>query len=279
VLHAFAAVRKKALQCQGDISSQARGQRQMRLTERGAGERIQSMSVAPPARTTQGMNLRLSPDLQDRVLLGAITAEGIRVRAEAPAVWAAIERVAEVYRRRFAGKAPGEIAELQAARELYRRTGEDPTKLRPSSEALLRRVLRGESLYHVNALVDTCNLCSLEFLLPIGLYDLDQISGGVTARLGHPGEAYESLGKGRYAVEGRLALFDDRGPFGSPTNDSRRTAITEASRRCLMVIFAPARYPRDDLLAHLRTASDHLRNLVGAGGMETAVIGAPGPES
>lgn len=230
---------------------------------------VERHAVTQPARF---VDITVSPDLEDRVLLGVITAGGIVVRAEAPAVWAEIDRVAESCRRRFAGKAPREIAELQPARELYWRTGEDPTKLRPSSEALLRRVLRGESLYRINSLVDSCNLCSLKFLLPIGLYDLDRITGRVEARLGRAGEAYDSLGKGRYAVDGRLALFDDLGPFGSPTNDSRRTAITEATRRCLMVIFAPTRYSRDDLRGHLTTAAGYLRNLVGAAEIETMVI-------
>jgi len=218
------------------------------------------------------MEITLSSDLADRVLLGVLSAGDLVVRAEAPAVWAEIERLAESYRRRFAGKSPAEIAELQPARELYRRTGEDPTKLRPSSEALLRRILRGEALYRINSLVDTCNLCSLAILLPIGLYDLDRIAGRVEVRLGRPGEGYDSLGKGRYAVDGRLALFDDRGPFGSPTNDSRRTAITEATRRCLMVIFAPSGYPRDRLRDHLVTASGYLRSLVGAAGIETEIV-------
>jgi DNA/RNA-binding domain of Phe-tRNA-synthetase-like protein len=223
--------------------------------------------------------IRLTPQLNDRVLLGVIQAGRVVVQREAPDVWAALDRVADAYRRRYGGKTPGEIAELQPARELYRRTGEDPTKLRPSSEALLRRVLRGESLYRVNSLVDTCNLCSLEFLLPIGLYDLDRISGDVEARLGQPGESYESLGKGLYSVEGRLALFDDEGPFGSPTNDSRRTAITEATRRCVMVIFAPARYPRSQMGDHLRTVSDHLETLVKATGLGTTVIGGTDQET
>ncbi|MDQ7842653.1 MAG: phenylalanine--tRNA ligase beta subunit-related protein [Armatimonadota bacterium] len=218
------------------------------------------------------MEITIAPDLADRLFLGVLFAQDIYVRAEAPEVWAEVERLAESYRRRFAGKSPGEIAELQPARELYRRTGEDPTKLRPSSEALLRRVLRGEALYRINSLVDTCNLCSLAFLLPIGLYDLDRIVGNVEVRLGRPGEAYDSLGKGRYEVEGRLALFDDRGPFGSPTNDSRRTAITEATRRCLMVIFAPSRYPRERLQDHLAAAAGHLRTLAGAAAVETQIV-------
>ena len=208
--------------------------------------------------------VRLDATLADRVCLAMISGEGVVVRPHDPAVWQEVDRAAVAYRARFAGKQPGEIAELQPARELYRRTGEDPTKLRPSSEALLRRVLRGEALYRINSLVDTCNLCSLEFLLPIGLYDSNRIRGEVAARLGRTSESYESLGKGVYAVEGRLALFDEDGPFGSPTNDSRRTAITEATTHCVMVIFAPASYPRVRLVQHAGHAGDRLRAFASA---------------
>ncbi len=209
--------------------------------------------------------VHVDPEIAGRVQLAVLSATGLTVVRHDPRVWAEIGRVAETYRLRWAGRAPGEIPDLQPARELYRRTGVDPTKLRPSSEALLRRVLRGEALYRINALVDTCNLCSLECLLPIGLYDRDRVRGPVVARLGRAGESYDSLGKGSYAVEGRLALFDAEGPFGSPTNDSRRTAVTEATTACLMVIFAPATCARDDLAAHAARAAERLRQFVGAG--------------
>src|SRR2546427_7481342 len=132
--------------------------------------------------------IEIDSGLREVVCLGVVRADGVAVAREAPDVWAEIERLAASLRSRYAGKAPGEIPELQPARELYRRTGEDPTKLRPSSEALLRRVLGGRALYRINSLVDTCNLCSLEFLLPIGLYDADRIEGPVTARLGRSEE-------------------------------------------------------------------------------------------
>ncbi len=187
-------------------------------------------------------------------------------------MWEEVDRVAAAYRERFTGKAPGEIAELQPARELYRRTGEDPTKLRPSSEALLRRVLRGESLYRINSLVDTCNLCSLECLLPIGLYDRACIRGDIAARLGRPGESYESLGKGTYAVAGRLALFDEAGPFGSPTNDARRTSITAETTGCLMVIFAPASYPVAGLTAHATRVGQRLHTFAAARAVDQLLL-------
>jgi len=135
----------------------------------------------------------------------------------------------------------GDAANVTAAvRSMYKRVGLDPTKYRPSSEALLRRVRRGETLPRVNSLVDVINWCSLESRLPFGLYDVDHVQGPVVLRLGRPGETYAGIRKDEVHVDGRLVLADDLGPFGNPTSDSARTMVTEATRRALVVIFAPA---------------------------------------
>ena len=130
-------------------------------------------------------------------------------------------------------------AEMTAVRTMYKRVGLDPTKTRPSSEALLRRVRRGEELPRINSLVDIINWCSLETQLPYGLYDLANVQGAVTLRLGLPGEEYEGIRKGPVHVAGRLTLADEQGPFGNPTSDSARTMVTPATTRALVVIFAP----------------------------------------
>lgn len=148
-------------------------------------------------------------------------------------------------RARWAGCSPAQIPGLQAARGLYRRTGLDPTRTRPSSEALLRRVLKGQSLYQVNNLVDAGNELSLRLLLPLGLYDLDQVKGCVTVRLGHDGEEYPGIRKDVVHLQGRLGLFDNDGPFGSPTSDSPRTCITEQTRSALLVLYLPAGLEED----------------------------------
>ena len=136
-----------------------------------------------------------------------------------------------------AGTGSADIAD--AVRSMYHRLGIDPTKTRPSSEALLRRIRKGGELPRVNNLVDVINWCSAETQLPFGLYDLDRISGVVTARLGQPGEEYPGIRKDVVHVAGRLTLTDDLGPFGNPTSDSARTMITTATTRALVVIFAP----------------------------------------
>ena len=129
--------------------------------------------------------------------------------------------------------------DVQAVRAMYRRVGIDPTRTRPSSEALLRRVRRGDSFPRVNSLVDVVNWCSLEFQLPYGVYDRARIAGAVTLRLGAEGEAYDGIRKDTVHVAGRLALVDDEGPFGNPTSDSARTMVTTATTDALVVIYAP----------------------------------------
>jgi DNA/RNA-binding domain of Phe-tRNA-synthetase-like protein len=129
--------------------------------------------------------------------------------------------------------------EVVAVRTMYKRVGLDPTKRRPSSEALLRRVRKGDPLPRINSMVDVCNWCSLEFQLPYGLYDAAHIDGDVVLRLGSPGESYPGIRKDDVHVGGRITLADRLGPFGNPTSDSARTMVTTATTRALVVVFAP----------------------------------------
>lgn len=132
-------------------------------------------------------------------------------------------------------------AEVAAVRTMYKRVGLDPTKTRPSSEALLRRVRKGDPLPRINALVDVCNWCSLEFQLPYGLYDVSHVEGdAIELRLGRDGESYPGIRKDDVHVAGRLTLADRRGPFGNPTSDSARTMVTTSTTIAMVVVFAPA---------------------------------------
>jgi DNA/RNA-binding domain of Phe-tRNA-synthetase-like protein len=131
-------------------------------------------------------------------------------------------------------------AETGAVRTMYKRVGLDPTKTRPSSEALLRRVRKGEPLPRINSLVDVCNWCSLEFQLPYGLYDASRIDGDIELRIGRENESYPGIRKDDVHVGGRLTLADRQGPFGNPTSDSARTMVTTGTVSAVVVVFAPA---------------------------------------
>jgi DNA/RNA-binding domain of Phe-tRNA-synthetase-like protein len=153
--------------------------------------------------------------------------------------------------------------EVAAVRTMYKRVGLDPTKTRPSSEALLRRVRRGDPLPRINSMVDVCNWCSLEFQLPYGLYDSSRIDGDVELRIGRQGESYPGIRKDDVNVGGRIALADTIGPFGNPTSDSARTMVTTATTRALLVVFAPRDVDARRLTAVLDTTSSRMTEFTG----------------
>jgi DNA/RNA-binding domain of Phe-tRNA-synthetase-like protein len=135
----------------------------------------------------------------------------------------------------------GAVADTGRARALYRRFGLDPTRHRPSSEALLRRVLQGKGLPRVNSLVDVANVVSLRLQVPVGLYDLARVEGPLTLRLGLPGESYAGIRKEVVNVEGRLCVSDSLGPCGNPSADSARTMITTDTAQAAWIFFLPVR--------------------------------------
>jgi DNA/RNA-binding domain of Phe-tRNA-synthetase-like protein len=185
------------------------------------------------------LGLGLEDPLRGVLALGQLEAEGVRLE---PATREFEEECAQVCARfasQYAGQPPGDIPGVSEARALFHRLGVDPTKTRPSSEALLRRVVQGKGLPRVNLVVDICNLCSLEHQLPLGLYDREFVRGTVHARAGREGEGYAGIRKQRVNLAGRLLLADDDGPFGAPTSDSIRTAITAATTKVLVVVFCP----------------------------------------
>lgn len=181
-----------------------------------------------------------APDLARIVRPGVLWWDGSALRQDSAELEADVARVVA----RVLAAPP---QELQAVREMYRRVGLDPTKTRPSSEALLRRVRRGDPFPRVNALVDAVNLCSLECQLPYGVYDRRALAGPITLRLGADGEVYDGIRKDAVHVAGRLTVADEHGPFGNPTSDSARAMVTSSTVDALIVVYAPATVTSADL--------------------------------
>jgi DNA/RNA-binding domain of Phe-tRNA-synthetase-like protein len=201
--------------------------------------------------------VQIAPDLLSIVSLGVLHLDEVRNAEHEARLDEPLARAEAAVRR----QPPSERA---AVRAMYWRVGIDPTRRRPSSEALLRRVLRGDALPRINALVDICNWCSLELQLPYGLYDLERVEGPIALRLGQPGEEYVGIRKDAVHVGGRLTLADRRGPFGNPTSDSARTMVTPSTARALAVIFAPRDLPASVVEAAVRLTSDRAAQFTGA---------------
>ena len=202
------------------------------------------------------MRFTLAPDLATIVRPGVLWLEGATVVEREPRLVAPLAAAKAAVRMH----PPEEIA---AVRTMYKRVGLDPTKTRPSSEALLRRVRRGDQLPRINSMVDVCNWCSLEFQLPYGLYDAAHLNGDVELRLGRDGEAYPGIRKDDVHVDGRITLADATGPFGNPTSDSARTMVTSATTRALLVVFAPRDVDARRLAVVLDSTSSRMSEFTG----------------
>ncbi len=154
-------------------------------------------------------------------------------------------------------------AESAAVRTMYKKIGIDPTKTRPSNEALLRRVRKGDAIPRINSAVDIVNWCSLEFQLPYGLYDAAKIGGRVTMRRGAEGEKYAGIRKDEVNVGGRITVADEQGPFGNPTSDSARTMVTPATTELLVIVYAPTEIAKAQLERVAQVTAERLQQILG----------------
>lgn len=128
---------------------------------------------------------------------------------------------------------------VAAVRRLFRQAGCDPTRWRPSSEALARRVLKGEELPAILPLVDLNNCLSLELLVPACVLSAGTVAPPVTLRAGRAGESMESL-RGPVSLEGKPLLADSQGPFSTPITDSQRVKVTPETGEAWLVAYLPA---------------------------------------
>ena len=204
-----------------------------------------------------------------RVSLGCL---GCRVAVHAAdsgldrALAAAVEqRRAELNERPVA-----EVPEIAAARQAYKALGKDPSRYRPSSEALFRRMAQGKELFRINNVVDTNNLVSLESGYAVGSYSVDRLDPPVVFRPGRAGESYEAIGRGPLNLEHLPLLADVQGPFGSPTSDSERTMIRPDSADLLMVVIAFG--AAEGLAEATALAARHLVAFCDAEGIEQQVV-------
>ncbi|ADV43424.1 B3/4 domain-containing protein [Bacteroides helcogenes] len=147
----------------------------------------------------------------------------------------------DVFTRKLVSTTCAEDIKLQpviaATREAYKRCGKDPSRYRPSAEALRRRLVRGLALYRINTLVDIINLVSLCTGYSIGGFDTDKIQGdNLELGIGHTDEPFEGIGRGVLNIE-RLPVYRDRaGGIGTPTSDHERTKLDLETCHILAII-------------------------------------------
>lgn len=154
-----------------------------------------------------------------------------------PALWEEIEHELSEYRMRYTTESIKDMPAIQATRQAYKALGKDPSRYRPSSEALVRRTLQGKSLYQISTVVDLINLASIAYGYSVGGFDADKIVGDcITLGVGREGEPYEGIGRGTVNICGLPVYRDAVGGIGTPTTDNERTKLSLDTTHLLAVV-------------------------------------------
>lgn len=153
------------------------------------------------------------------------------------ALWQEINALGEKFRAELTTETLKTVSGIAATRRVYKACGKDPSRYRPASEALIRRMLQGKSLYQVDTLVDLINLASIAYGYSIGGFDADKFHGDtLTLGIGRAGEPYEGIGRGMINIEGLPVYRDADGGVGTPTSDNERTKIDINTTHLLVLI-------------------------------------------
>ncbi|WP_174730276.1 B3/4 domain-containing protein [Mesobacillus harenae] len=126
---------------------------------------------------------------------------------------------------------------IQEWRQIFKQTGKDPNRYRHSAEAILRRIKRKNYLQPVHSAIDLNNFFSLEYQIPIGIYDRDTLAGDTIIRIGEEHEEYTGLNGRVNSLHNLIVSSDKNGPFGSPFVDSERTSVSEETKNAVQIIY------------------------------------------
>ena len=131
-----------------------------------------------------------------------------------------------------------EIDGVARWRKIFKSVGKDPNRYRHSAEALYRRVKKQNYLQTINSAIDLNNFFSLQYEVPIGIYDLDKLQGeNIELRIGSEGESYTGLNGRENSIENLIVACDAAGPFGSPFVDSATAPVGEETKNAVQIIF------------------------------------------
>ncbi len=169
--------------------------------------------------------------------VGACVEAQVKNSSYCQALWDEINALAKKYKQTVTTESLKELSGIAATRKVYRACGKDPSRYRPASEALIRRMLQGKNLYQIDTLVDLVNLASIAYGYSIGGFDADKFEGDtLTLGVGKAGEPYEGIGRGMLNIEGLPVYRDEKGGVGTPTSDNERTKMTTSTTHLVVLI-------------------------------------------
>ena len=169
--------------------------------------------------------------------VGAAVEAWVKNSAYSQELWDEIHLLEEKFRASLTTDSLKDMPSIAATRRVYKACGKDPSRYRPASEQLIRRMLQGKELYQIDTLVDLVNLASIAYGYSIGGFDADKFVGDtLTLGVGREGEPYEGIGRGPLNIAGLPVYRDALGGVGTPTSDNERTKMTMETTHLVVLV-------------------------------------------
>ncbi|WP_110928885.1 B3/B4 domain-containing protein [Bacillus massiliglaciei] len=186
------------------------------------------------------MEISLSENLRNAVpafKAGIITYNHIEVGPSPQMVKGRLQLFQEALFFDLQEKPISDFTGIREWRNIFKMAGTDPSRYRPSSEALFRRVKKQNYITPIHSAIDLSNFFSLLYEVPIGIYDINKLNGPLTLKIGEKDEEYSGLNGRINNLENMIISADTTGPFGSPFVDSERTKVTEETKDAIQIIY------------------------------------------
>ena len=161
-----------------------------------------------------------------------------------------------------------ELVPLAAWRSVFRQFGVNPTKYRSAPEALLRRLTKQGDIPSINTLVDIANMISIRYTLPVAVFDIQHLQGGITVHFAEGTERFTPLGEsaGENPEKGEVVFSDESKLVVARRwcwRQSAESAAGESLRSATITIEAQHDTGRQDVEAALRDMLELLQTHAG----------------
>jgi DNA/RNA-binding domain of Phe-tRNA-synthetase-like protein len=186
------------------------------------------------------LDLSISYQLKDAVTdfkVGAIYYQSIVIGDLPPLIGDRLPLFYENIQLSLQDQPISEIDGVKEWRNTFKKVGTDPSRYRPSQEALLRKIKKDGAPHYVHSAVDLINFFSVQHGIPMGIYDTARLNVPIQITIGTDKDSYEGLNGRTMHMSGKIVSVDNTGAFGSPIVDSRRSCVTEQTTDALQIIY------------------------------------------
>ncbi|MCO7176887.1 B3/4 domain-containing protein [Sporolactobacillus kofuensis] len=186
------------------------------------------------------LEISISSSLKDAVndfKIGVIHYQNIVVDTLPPLIGDRLPLYYETIQLSLQEHPVSEVPGVAEWRSIFKKVGTDPSRYRPSQEALLRKIKKDGVPHFVHSAVDLINFFSVQHGIPMGIYDLDHLSEPIQITIGSDQDSYPGLNGRVMHLSGKIVSVDRTGAFGSPIVDSKRTCVTEQTTNALQIVY------------------------------------------